>query len=472
MSPDALLWPKSTVSSNHAGYLRYQEVELDVPGDPLWVTTRLVESGISETYVLYEHTGQWSVGLGSLAEFSVTASEVVLTTADGRRRCVPWDTSPVDRVAELLEAVKIDGWRAYGWAGFELALAQAGLPDLISEDTLLHLVIPHTEVRLAAGHAVVRSTWPDVLDRVATLLASPVTEVPYRPRPVDVEQGDAEGYRSAVAAAVQEIRDRQLQKLILSRVVAVEHPIDLVGTYVVGRRCNNPSRSFLLSMGGLRAAGFSPEIVVEVDACGQVTTQPLAGTRELSAVAEENHRLRSDLLSDAKEIFEHAISVKVAWDELVELCEPGSVVINEFMTIKERGSVQHLASSISGQLTRKRGPWQAFGALFPSVTASGVPKKAAYAAIRRHETQSRGLYSGAVLTVDQSGALDAALVLRTIFQRGEQTWLRAGAGIVEQSRPEREYEETCEKLRSVALHVVPAEASSAVGRESTGPPGR
>ena len=88
-----------------------------------------------------------------------------------------------------------------------------------------------------------------------------------------------------------------------------------------------------------------------------------------------------------------------------------------------------------------------------------IHTSAAFRCIRRHELQVRGLYSGAVLTIDHKGTLDAALVLRTIFQQNGKTWLRAGAGIVEQSRPEREFEETCEKLRSVALHLVVEEST-------------
>lgn len=452
VSSEALL-----LDEQFTGRLSYHEIEVAAPGDPLLVSTRLVESGISDTHVLYERPGSWAVALGSLAEITLTPSEAVLELVDGPRTSLRWTDSPVDRVAELLERLTIDGWRAYGWAAFELAYAHAGMPELIPDDeTLLHLVVPHTEIRIADGRALVRSTRLEVLDTVRALLATPAPVRDYQPSPVAVEHSNAEAYRKSVEAAVEDIKDRRLQKVILSRVVEVDHPVDLVGTYVVGRQRNTPARSFLIGMGGLRATGFSPEIVAEVDETGWVTTQPLAGTRELSTLDTDNTGLRADLLSDTKEIFEHAISVKVSWEELTELCEPGSVVVDDYMAIKERGSVQHLASSVSGQLAAGRNPWQAFMTLFPAVTASGIPKKAAYPVIQRHETHPRGLYSGAVLTVDQSGALDAALVLRTIFQRDGKTWLRAGAGIVEQSRPERELEETCEKLRSVALHVVRA----------------
>jgi anthranilate synthase component 1/salicylate synthetase len=142
----------------------------------------------------------------------------------------------------------------------------------------------------------------------------------------------------------------------------------------------------------------------------------------------------------------------------VQVCREGSVRAEEFMTVKERGSVQHIASRVSGELSSgDRGPWPALAAVFPAVTASGVPKQAAYRAIRSLEQGARGLYGGAVLTVGSDGSLDAALVLRTVFRQYGRTWLRAGAGIVGQSLPEREFEETCEKLRSVSRTLVRAQ---------------
>ena len=125
--------------------------------------------------------------------------------------------------------------------------------------------------------------------------------------------------------------------------------------------------------------------------------------------------------------------------------------------VRERGSVQHLASTLVGRLPRPDDTtqaWRAFAALFPSITATGIPKRAAYRVIRELEPRERGLYAGAVLTCDHTGHLDAALVLRSIYQDTERTWLQAGAGIVHHSNPEREHEETCEKLRSVSEHLI------------------
>jgi salicylate synthase len=175
----------------------------------------------------------------------------------------------------------------------------------------------------------------------------------------------------------------------------------------------------------------------------------VAGTRALTGDAGTDRRLREDLLADPKELHEHAISVKLAVDELAGSCEPDTVVVEEYMTVKERGSVQHLASRVVGRIPEGSGPWDAFAAVFPAVTASGVPKHPAYEAIRRYESEPRGPYAGTVLRVTQDG-MDAALVLRSVYAQEGRTWLRAGAGIVDQSRPERELEETKEKLRCVA----------------------
>jgi len=411
--------------------------------------------GARRPHVVYERDEEWSVALGAFAEITATRDDVRCRVgADEHVR--GWENSPLSVVDELLRAIPLSGWRAYGWAGFELAYLHAGLGELVRDDELLRLMVPRVEVRLRAGTARVRALTRAELDETCALLTR-YRPVPRKdPVPLDVAANDPGDYRGAVRAAVAEIRARELQKVILSRVVRVPTPVDVVGTYLAGRRGNTPTRSFLLDLGGVRAAGFSPEIVVSVDADRTVTTQPLAGTRALGAGAAEDERLRADLLSDAKEIFEHAISVKVAYDELRPLCVPDSVAVTDFMSVKARGSVQHLASSLSGRLSEDVGAWDAFAALFPAVTASGVPKASAYRAIRRHESGPRGLYSGSVLTVDEDGSLDAALVLRTLFLRDGVAWLQAGAGIVEQSDPEREFVETCEKLRSVAQHLVPA----------------
>ncbi|GAU68932.1 putative salicylate synthase [Streptomyces sp. NBRC 110611] len=437
----------------------YRTAVVDTPREPLDTATGLAASGLFGTYVVYEEPGCWSVAGGVAAEVTVTA-RTVRTAHAGEVVERPWHGDPLAAVREFLAGLPIAGWTAYGWCAFELAHALAGAaPD--HDDVLVHLVVPETEIRLTGGRALIRSLSSGALaDAEAAIALADAPAAPARQQVrVDLD-ADADIYRKGVESLVADIRAGVLHKAVLSRVVPVEGEIDFPASYAHGRRSNTPARSFLLDMAGLKVFGFSPETVAEVDAEGRVTSQPLAGTRALAEDPEVSRELREDLLGDAKEVHEHAISVKVAMDELAGPCEPGSVVVQEYLAVEERGSVQHLASRVGGRLPEGAGPWGAFAALFPAVTASGVPKPAAYEAIRRYEPQRRGPYAGTVLKVTQDGAMDAALVLRSAFAENGRTWLRAGGGVMGQSRAERELEETYEKLRSVSRFLVsrPADA--------------
>jgi anthranilate synthase component 1/salicylate synthetase len=439
---------------------RYFESRVKLVGDPLTAVSRLASSELYEDYVIYEGEGLWSFAGGVLAEISLTRSGARLRGPEDV--LLPWDGSPLRQVQTLLDRVDVDGWRAYGWATFELAYAKDGDLSAVDGQRLLHLVVPRTEVRLADGWAWLRSTEKEALVAVGAILGDQAAKAQAEPRPIDVRQAGGDAYRRIVESALRDIDAHKFQKVILSRTVQLDEEIDFVRTYVSGRRGNTPARSFLLRLGGIETAGFSPEIVVRVDTDGRVISQPLAGTRALTMDPTANERLRTELLGDSKEVYEHAISVKIACDDLGGVCEPGSITVEEFMVVRERGSVQHLASRVAGRLSEGRDAWDAFAAAFPAVTASGVPKAAAYAGIRAHEPHARGLYSGAVLTVDQSGAMDTTLVLRAVYRQNGRTWLQAGAGIVGQSRPVREFEETCEKLDSVARFLVSTDVPTGI----------
>jgi salicylate synthase len=434
----------------------YFETQIPLTDEPITVATRLAASGLHESYVVYETGGTWSYAGGVRAELTLDRTGAVLKHEHQADVVQPWTGKPLRQISELLEAVKVPGWRAYGGATFELSYAKDGDLDHVSDNRLLHLVVPKAEVRIAAGSAHLRAADQDTLSALIGAITVEDTAQIAAPKPLDVRGLGVEQYQTSVQNAVDSINAGDLHKVILSRVVDVEYDVDLVATYRAGREGNNPARSFLLNLGGIEATGFSPEIVVQVSADGRVVSQPLAGTRALTPDLLQNEKLRNDLFGSAKEVYEHAISVKVGTDELTDVCLPGSIEVPEFMAIKERGTCQHLASRVAGKLADGFATWDAFGAVFPAVTASGVPKAPAYHAIRSFEAESRGLYSGAVLTVDHTGEMDAALVLRSAYRQDGRTWLRAGAGIVGQSSPEREYEETCEKLDSVARFLVPA----------------
>ncbi|UXM98645.1 salicylate synthase [Xanthomonas hortorum pv. pelargonii] len=367
-------------------------------------------------------------------------------------------SSPCAGVAQALAGIPFEGWRAYGRADFELAHLLHGLGGSQGSRPLLTLSIPRAEIRLRPGQALLRALdSTDLDDLQARVVAQDAASEPAAGQPVqigvDTHAGEEHLYKQHVAAALAEMHAHAYQKVILSRTVEAPADLDMVASYLAGRRCNTPARSFLLRDGDFQAYGFSPETVVEIDALGRVSTQPLAGTSALCGDSAENERLRRELLADPKEIAEHAVSVKLALQEMASICSPDSLGVSEFMEVSCRGSVQHLASRVSGRLASGRDAWSAFETLFPAVTASGIPKREALDSIRRHEPAPRGLYSGCVLLVDSDGAMDAALVLRAVYRHGERCWLQAGAGLVPSSTPEREWTETCEKLASVACHL-------------------
>ncbi|POM26066.1 Isochorismate synthase/isochorismate lyase [Actinomadura rubteroloni] len=195
--------------------------------------------------------------------------------------------------------------------------------------------------------------------------------------------------------------------------------MDFPATYRAGRAASTPARSYLVDLPGMRATGFSPEMMLTASPEGRVITNPLAGTRALHGTTEDLW-LWAELQTDPKEVHEHAISVKVAADELASVCTPGGITVDDFKSVKRRGSVQHCGTRVGGDLVGGRDRWD---------------------------------------------ALDAAGALRTLFERNGQARLQPGTGIVAAFDPAREYEKTCEKLRSIAPYPTEPLPSDHEGQE-------
>ncbi|KAA0111288.1 salicylate synthase [Mycolicibacterium sp. P1-5] len=403
-----------------------------------------------DDYLVYEHHDCWTLAVGARTWIELDRDEYRI--GDGQAVVShTWSGRPADVLSHALETVLADGGPAFGWLAFEFGAHRHGLFDQVPAGTpLARIFIPRSRVNVSDNgiqvvngdellHAAIQALHPGVFGAPAGF--------------VDVT-ADHSGYRDRVAAAVDEIRDGRYQKVILSRTVDVPFSLDFPATYSLGRRHNTPARSFLLCHGGIRALGFSPELVAAVQSDGAVITEPLAGTRAFGRGAQDDQAARDDLESDAKEIVEHALSVRTSLDEMAEVAEPGSIAVTDFMTVRERGSVQHLGSTVGGTLLPARGRMDALEALFPAVTASGIPKAPGVEAILRLDEMPRGLYSGAVAMFTPDGGMDAALVLRSVYEVGSRTWLRAGAGIIAASTPEREFEETCEKMACLAPYLV------------------
>ncbi|MET8425015.1 salicylate synthase [Nocardia sp. NPDC004860] len=429
----------------------------DTVADPVAAVSRLARSGLFGDYVVYERPGAWVFAADPLATIELNTDRVRIT-ARGTTSEESWTGRPVTALEQALDRVRLDDptaatSSAYGWIGFEFcAHALDARHHLAPGITLAHLMIPRVEVTITASAVTVWGAAAGEADHIDEILAAPVDPLP-EAEAVDVA-ADPTGYRRRVATAIKEIRSGYYDKVILSRRVDLPFRIDLAETYRLGRAHNTPARSFLLQLGDLEAAGFSPELVLSVDTDGTVTTEPLAGTRAFGRGLSADRAARDDLQSDPKEIVEHAVSVRASCAEVARVADPGTLAVTDFMSVRERGSVQHLASTVQGRLASHHTAWDALEVLFPSVTASGIPKRPCVDAIFRIDGSARGLYSGAVVTLSPDGALEATLVLRAVYQSAGVAWLRAGAGIIAQSSPEREFEETCEKLGSVAPYLV------------------
>lgn len=451
----------------------YHHLDCPISGEPWALAARLAADAQAGAYVLYEQGDSCLLALDAVA--TLTALPDAIEYQQGEQRWRLPGTPSAERLHAACQRIPVRDWRLYGLGRFELAhlFHDTGV-TLSPEQPLLQLFVPRHEIRLANGIAHIRSLDAAALPRLADWLRTHASTDAGDTAPAaltvpGVHHQDADGYRQRVASAVADIQARRYQKVILSRQVAAPAELDFHASYRWGRRHNTPARSFMVQLPDIRLMGFSPETVVEVSADGHVSTQPLAGTRALTGDASHEAALREELLNDTKEIAEHAVSVRLACEELASICRDGSVHVPHFMQVLRRGSVQHLASRVCGQLREDAGAWHAFAALFPAVTASGIPKQASLRAIAHYEGQPRGPYSGCVMHLDANGALDAALVLRSLYQQHGRSWLQAGAGIVDQSRPERELEETIEKLGCIARHLVARPAGAHAFSRETSP---
>lgn len=414
-------------------------------------------SETTEPFCIYENGNQIAIAEGVHIEISVNEDEIIIKTPTTRHE---YNMNELCKdLFHALSEIEIVDWRMYGFAVFSLARYTYGLKNEREGKDLFHFFIPEKEYRICGKEILLRSLTPEGLADMERKLQSVIEDVNNSPEKKLLDSSavinyDEEYYKSIVATGVDEIKSGKYQKVILSRKVPLRSRLNMKETYINGRKVNTPARSYWCKMGDMEVVGFSPETVAEVDRDGNVYTFPLAGTRALTNDPDLNKKLRDELLHDTKEIAEHAISVKLAEEELKQVCEEDSVVVTEFMSVMERGTVQHLGSRLKGKLKTGLNSWYALCKLFPAVTASGIPKKEAIEAIGRIEKDARGLYSGSVMTYDSDGTLDAALVLRSIFQTDNETWVRVGAGIVNMSNPEREFTETQEKVSSIAKQLI------------------
>ncbi|NCO42842.1 MAG: anthranilate synthase component I [Armatimonadetes bacterium CG_4_10_14_0_8_um_filter_66_14] len=223
-------------------------------------------------------------------------------------------------------------------------------------------------------------------------------------------------------------------------------------------RSINPSPyMYYLTLDDVHIIGSSPEILVTEDG-GKVTTRPLAGTRRRGATAAEDDALAQELLADPKECAEHVMLVDLGRNDIGRVCVNGSVRVDELMGVEKYSHVVHVVSNVVGDLAPGRDQFDVLRACFPAGTVSGAPKIRAMEILDELEPTRRGPYAGAIGYFSHSGNMDTAITIRTIVARGDKAYVQAGAGIVADSVPATEYEETVNKAKALMKAIDVAEA--------------
>ena len=303
------------------------------------------------------------------------------------------------------------------------------------------------------------------LDELATRLAQPVgrvtAEVPRRPEGDLLAGATANLSKSeylSMAAAMQEhIRAGDIFQVVPSQRFSVPYsgrPIDL---YRSLRTINPSPYMFCLEMAGLALVGSSPETHVRCEH-GKVEIRPIAGTRPRGADAEADRRLAEEMKADPKERAEHIMLVDLARNDLGRVCEYQSVKVVELMEVEKFSHVMHLVSRVEGQLRPGQDAFQVMRATFPAGTVSGSPKVRALQILAQGEPTRRGAYAGAAGYFSFGGNLDSCISIRTILLKGGKAYVQAGGGLVADSTPEGEYQESVNKAKAGLAAVAAARA--------------
>jgi anthranilate synthase component 1 len=298
------------------------------------------------------------------------------------------------------------------------------------------------------------------IDALIAKLSSPLRDLRFgvgRKDPLSVETNRTrEEYLKAVRRSKEYIVAGDIFQVIMSvrrQVRIYSSPFDV---YRALRVVNPSPYMFYLKMGDVRLAGSSPEILVKL-ADGKVRYRPLAGTRQRGETEEEDRALADELLRDAKERAEHVMLVDLGRNDIGRVCKFDTVRVDELMTIERYSHVMHIVSNVVGEMDPKHTPYELLRAVFPAGTLSGAPKVRAMQIIDELEPTRRGIYGGAVGYFSFSGNIDFGIILRTIVFRGSMASVQAGAGIVADSDPEREWNECTNKAKGLLRAIEMAE---------------
>jgi anthranilate synthase component 1 len=360
-------------------------------------------------------------------------------------------------------------------AYIEPKLAQSKKPDPIGTPDILLMVSEEILVfdNLSGKMLLLTHANPDEadaytraltrLDDLATKLRETQAKPEKHPHPKKVVEEDfvsgftQQGFEAAVLKAKDYITDGDIMQVVLSQRLSIPYTASPLNCYRA-LRCLNPSPyMYYLNLDDFHIVGSSPEILVRLED-NTITVRPIAGTRRRGATHEQDLALEQELLADPKELAEHLMLIDLGRNDTGRVAEIGTVKLTDKMIVERYSHVMHIVSNVTGTLQQGKDAFDVLAATFPAGTVSGAPKIRAMEIIDELEPVKRGVYSGAVGYVSWSGNLDTAIAIRTAVIKDGQLYIQAGAGIVYDSIPRNEWDETMNKARAVFRAVTMAEA--------------
>lgn len=417
--------------------------------------------------------------LGFTPRGTFTVEGGVPSVADAAgRRALAFDRTPMDALKPLLckAPVGAEGLPplfggAVGFVGYEMVNAFERLPApkgpaetpealfLLVDDVLIFDNQRHTLTAVATvdptAYPSPRAAYEDGLRRLDALKAPFFLPRPLLPEATPTAETprlranmEKEDFCARVDEAKRAIRDGECIQVVLSQAFSADCAARPVQLYRALRSVNPSPYTFFLKCGDLTLVGSSPETMVRLED-GRATVRPIAGTRRRGVTPAQDAAAADELLSDAKERAEHLMLVDLGRNDLGRVALPGSVHVEDFMHIERYSHVMHLVSDVHALLAEGCDAFDLLRATFPAGTLSGAPKVRAMQLIHDLEPGPRGVYGGAVGYFSNTGNMDLAITIRTLQLKGQRLTVQAGAGIVHDSIPEKEYEETLNKAAAI-----------------------
>ena len=337
---------------------------------------------------------------------------------------------------------------------------------MISEKLLVFDNLRRTVTVIVAADASDPDAYPKARDNIDELYARFFRRERPMPRSRRARPGGDEGFvpemtaeefAEIVAKCKADILNGECIQIVPSQKFTRESDVDSVSLYRALRMVNPSPYNIFMKIGDRTIIGSSPEELVKLEG-RRATTCPIAGTRPRGLTAAEDAANERDLVSDVKENAEHVMLVDLGRNDLGRVCETGSVKVASFAHVERYSHVMHLVSDVEGTLAPDKDGFDLLRAAFPAGTLTGAPKIRAMELIAQYEKSPRGIYGGAAGYFSYTGDMDFAIVIRTLVKVGRTLTMRAGAGIVADSDPLKEYQETINKSKAVFEAVKFAEA--------------